>query len=69
MGDNKVVAGYHAGVLALKDPSSIRAALEAIIKLYEEGKVKPEIHEVFSLEEVRKQTCYFSKVTFVFKNF
>ena len=53
MGDNKVVAGYHAGVLALKHPSSIRAALEAIIKLYEEGKVKPEIHEVFSLEEIR----------------
>jgi NADPH:quinone reductase-like Zn-dependent oxidoreductase len=54
MGDNKVVAGYHAGMLAVKDPKSIRAALEAVIKLYDEGKVKPEVYEVFSLEEVKK---------------
>ena len=59
MGDNKVVAGYHAGVLAVKDPKSIRAALEAVIKLYDEGKVKPEVHEVFSLEEVKRLNMSF----------
>ena len=56
MGDNKVVAGYHAGQLLVKAPGKVRAALEAIIKLHEEGKVKPEIHEVFSLEEVNLES-------------
>ena len=54
MGDNRVVAGYHAGILGLKAPGKIAAAMEALIKLYEEGKLKPEVHEVFSLEEVRE---------------
>ena len=52
MGDNRVVAGYHAGVLGQKYPEKVRPAMEAIIKLHEEGKVKPEIHEVFALEQV-----------------
>ena len=51
MVDNKVVAGYHAGRLS---PEKVAPAVEALLKLYEEGKVKPEIHQVFSLEEVRK---------------
>ena len=62
MGDNRVVAGYHAGVLALKAPAKAAAGLEAVIKLYEEGKLKPEVHEVFSLEEVRKVFSYFESV-------
>lgn len=52
MSDNKVVAGYHAGIIGVKHPDLIRPAMEALIKLHEEGKIKPEIHEVFSLEEV-----------------
>ena len=51
MVDNRVVAGYHAGRLP---PEKVAPAVEALLKLYEEGKVKPEVHQVFSLEEVRK---------------
>ena len=54
MADNRVVAGYHAGMVLLNYPERMRAPIEALIKLHEEGKVKPEIHEVFSLEEVRQ---------------
>jgi NADPH:quinone reductase-like Zn-dependent oxidoreductase len=53
MPDNKVLAGYHIGMALLNYPEKLRTAMEAIIKLHEEGKVKPEIHQVFSLEEVR----------------
>ena len=62
MGDNRVVAGYHGGLLASKAPAKAAAGLEAVIKLYEEGKLKPEVHEVFSLEEVRKVFSYFESV-------
>lgn len=56
MVDNKVVAGYHLGLLSAQ---KVRSALEAVIKLAEEGKIKPEIHEVFSLEEVREPSRLF----------
>ncbi|XP_028392255.1 synaptic vesicle membrane protein VAT-1 homolog [Dendronephthya gigantea] len=53
MTDNRVVAGYHAGRLGVNYPDKIRAPMEALIKLHEEGKIKPEVHQVFSLEEIR----------------
>lgn len=56
MVDNKVVAGYHLGLLSAQ---KVRSALEAVIKLAEEGKIKPEIHEEFSLEEVREPSRLF----------
>ncbi|XP_046842607.1 synaptic vesicle membrane protein VAT-1 homolog isoform X2 [Xenia sp. Carnegie-2017] len=53
IGDNKVVGGYHLGVLGQKAPEKVRPAMIALIKLYEEGKIKPAVHEVFALEEIR----------------
>ena len=53
LGDNKVVAGYHLGKLGEKDPELLAKPMRELIRLYDEGKIKPEIHTVYSLEEVR----------------
>ena len=52
MGDNKCVAGYHAGRIGECYPEMIAKPMNELIRLYKEEKIKPEIYTVLSLEEV-----------------
>ena len=50
--DNKRVCGYHMGLLK-KTPEHIQSATEALIALYRDGRIRPEIDSVWAFEDVR----------------
>jgi len=49
---NIAVIGLHWGAYAIHEPERIPEALNALFRLYDEGKVKPVIYEVFPLAEL-----------------
>jgi NADPH:quinone reductase-like Zn-dependent oxidoreductase len=47
------VAGLHLGLLMEKQPNSIKAAMNHLFQLYEEGKIKPHIDSIWPFDKVR----------------
>ena len=50
--NNRVVAGLHLGLLMAKEPTRVQSAMNHIFRLYEEGKIKPQIDSVWPLDKV-----------------
>lgn len=50
---NRVVAGLHLGLLLEQQPARVRAAMDHVLQLYAEGKVKPKIDSIWPLDKVR----------------
>jgi len=48
---NRAICGYHLGLL-VDHPQLITSALEAVMDLYQQGKIKPQIDSVWSFDEV-----------------
>jgi len=48
---NRAICGYHLGHL-VDDPQLAQSALEAVLDLYRQGKIKPQIDSVWSFDEV-----------------
>ena len=46
---NRAVCGYNLGELT---PQLIRSALESLLDLYRQGKIKPQIDSVWSFDDV-----------------
>lgn len=49
---NIAVVGLHWGAHAAKEPQKIPQVFEALIRLYEEGRIRPVIYKSYSLEEL-----------------
>jgi len=48
---NRAVCGYHLGHL-LDHPQLLTSALQAILDLYRQGKIKPQIDSAWSFDDV-----------------
>jgi len=51
IGKNRAICGYHLGHL-IDQPQLFHSALEAILDLYRQGKIKPQIDSVWSFDDV-----------------
>jgi NADPH:quinone reductase-like Zn-dependent oxidoreductase len=58
--ENKAACGYHMGYLT-QDKELIQGAANALIQLYEQGKIKPCIDSVWDFNDVsRHSTSFFT---------
>lgn len=53
---NRVISGVHLGTFIEKDPSKVRTYLAKIFDLLREGKIKPRIDSVWTLDEIVEAT-------------
>ncbi|KAJ4444857.1 hypothetical protein ANN_06654 [Periplaneta americana] len=53
---NRVVAGLHLGLLLEQQPARVRAAMDHVLQLYAEGKVKPKIDSIWPLDKIVEAT-------------
>lgn len=49
---NRVICGVHLGTLIEKDSSKVRMYLAKIFDLLREGKIKPKIDSVWTMDEI-----------------
>ncbi|MFQ5777425.1 MAG: medium chain dehydrogenase/reductase family protein [Terriglobia bacterium] len=51
MGKNRAIIGVHLGTMGRAEPARVRAWMEEMFKLYQQGKIKPHIGKTFPLAE------------------
>ncbi|CAH1164696.1 unnamed protein product [Phyllotreta striolata] len=54
--NNRIVAGLHLGLLLDAQPAKIKAVLDEVFELIEQGKLKPIIHSVWKMAEIVEAT-------------
>jgi hypothetical protein len=58
--ENKTIAGFHLRQLLFKQNGYdyIRGVIDTLFRLYNEGKIKPQVDSAWAFENVRTQWCF-----------